>query len=126
MSEAVAVKPGQSWRLSQRCESVTPSASMSIEARIAEMRAAGEPVISFGAGEPDFPTPEAIKAAGHEAIDTNLTKYTPAGGTISLRKAIAAQVKADTGLDYKPTQVTVTNGAKEALFLGFQALCDRG
>ncbi len=126
MSEAVAEKPKQTLRLSQRCLSVTPSASMSIEARIAEMRAAGEPVISFGAGEPDFPTPETIKEAGREAINTNLTKYTPAGGTIALRKAIATQLKTDTGLNYTHNQVTVTNGAKESLFLAFQALCDKG
>ncbi|HEX2911950.1 MAG TPA: pyridoxal phosphate-dependent aminotransferase [Chloroflexia bacterium] len=126
MSEAVAAKPANTLRLSQRCMSVSPSASMSIEARIAEMRAAGEPVISFGVGEPDFPTPEIIKEAGHEAINNNQTKYTPAGGTIPLRKAIAAQLKQDTGLDYAYTQVTVTNGAKEALYLAFQALCDKG
>lgn len=125
MNDATA-KPEQAIRLSQRSESVTPSASMGIEARIGEMRAAGEPVISFGVGEPDFPTPEIIKEAGHEAINTNQTKYTPAGGTVALRKAIGAQLKADTGLDYKPSQITVTNGAKEALYLAFQALCDKG
>jgi aspartate aminotransferase len=126
MNDVAATKPKQVIRLSQRSENVTPSASMGIEARIGEMRAAGEPVISFGVGEPDFPTPEIIKEAGHEAINTNQTKYTPAGGTVALRKAIGAQLKADTGLDYKPSQITVTNGAKEALYLAFQALCDKG
>lgn len=123
MSEAVATR---TLRLSQRSQNVAPSASLTVEARIGEMRAAGEPVISFGAGEPDFPTPEAIKEAGREAINTNLTKYTPAGGTVVLRKAIGAQLKVDTGFDYKPSQITVTNGAKEALYLAFQALCDPG
>ncbi len=126
MSEAVAVKPKQTIRVSERCQNVAPSASLSVEARISEMRAAGEPVISFGAGEPDFPTPEVIKEAGREAINTNLTKYTPAGGTVALRQAIGVQLKADTGLDYKPSQITVTNGAKESLYLAFQALCERG
>ncbi len=126
MSEALATKPVPTLRLSQRCLSVTPSASMGIEARIAEMRAAGEAVISFGVGEPDFPTPELIKTAGREAIDTNQTKYTPAGGTLALRKAIGGQLKADTGLDYTTAQITVTNGAKEALYLAFQALCNQG
>lgn len=123
MSEAVAAKP---LRLTERIKKVAPSASLSVEARIGEMRAAGEPVISFGAGEPDFPTPEIVKEAGHEAIKTNLTKYTPAGGTVALRNAIAAQLKADTGLSFKPSQVTVTNGAKESLYLAFQSLCEVG
>lgn len=123
MSEAVATKP---LRLAERIKKVAPSASLSVEARIGELRAAGEPVISFGAGEPDFPTPELIKEAGREAINTNLTKYTPAGGTVPLRQAIAAQLKADIGLDYKPSQITVTNGAKESLYLAFQALCEAG
>ncbi len=123
MSEAVASRP---LRLSQRSRNVSPSASLSVEARIGEMRAAGEPVISFGVGEPDFPTPEAIKEAGRQAINTNLTKYTPAGGTVVLRKAIGRQLEADTGLSYKPSQITVTNGAKESLYLAFQALCDAG
>jgi aspartate aminotransferase len=123
MSEAVATRP---LRLTERIKKVAPSASLSVEARIAEMRAAGEPVISFGAGEPDFPTPGAIKEAGHEAINNNLTKYTPAGGTTALKQAIGAQLKADTGLTYKPSQITVTNGAKESLYLAFQALCEAG
>lgn len=123
MSEAVATRP---LRLSERIKKVAPSASLSVEARIAEMRAAGEPVISFGAGEPDFPTPGAIKEAGHEAINNNLTKYTPAGGTTALKQAIGAQLKSDTGLTYKPNQITVTNGAKESLYLAFQALCEAG
>ena len=123
MSDAVATKP---LRLSQRSLNVAPSASLGVEARIAEMRAAGEPVISFGAGEPDFPTPQAIKEAGHEAINNNLTKYTAAGGTVPLRKAIAAELKRDTGFDYTASQITVTNGAKESLYLAFQALCDEG
>jgi aspartate aminotransferase len=113
-------------RITRRVMAAQPSASMALEARIGEMRAAGEPVISFGAGEPDFPTPDAIKLNGHEAIDTNLTKYTPAGGTVALHKAIAARMKADTGLDYRNSQITITNGGKEAIYLAIQALVEAG
>ncbi len=123
MSDTIAVRP---IRLSQRCLKVAPSASLSVEARIGEMRAAGEPVISFGVGEPDFPTPQPVKEAGLEAINQNITKYTPVGGTVALRKAIGAQLKTETGLTFSPSQITVTNGAKEALYLAFQALCDAG
>ena len=69
------------YRLSQRVTKVAPSATMAVEGRVQEMRRKGEPVIGFGAGEPDFPTPEAIKDAGIEAISSNFTKYTPTGGT---------------------------------------------
>ena len=94
---SVQPKVGAKQRITRRVMAAQPSASMALEARIGEMRAAGEPVISFGAGEPDFPTPDAIKLNGHEAIDSNLTKYTPAGGTGALHTAIAARMKADTG-----------------------------
>ncbi|MBX7215209.1 MAG: pyridoxal phosphate-dependent aminotransferase [Thermoflexales bacterium] len=113
-------------RVTRRVMAAQPSASMALEAKIGEMRAAGVPVISFGAGEPDFPTPDAIKLNGHEAIDTNLTKYTPAGGTIALRKAIGARMKADTGFDYATSQIVVTNGGKEAIYLAMQALIEAG
>ena len=118
----VSAKP----RITRRVMAAQPSASMALEARIGEMRAAGEPVISFGAGEPDFPTPDAIKLNGHEAIDTNLTKYTPAGGTVGLHKAIAARMKAEPGLDYKNSQINITNGGKEAIYLAMQALVEAG
>lgn len=105
---------------------VAASATQAVEGRVAELRAAGEDVISFGAGEPDFPTPDVIKEAGIEAIRNNITKYTPAGGTIALKKAIAARMSADTGFDYKHTQIIVANGGKEALYLAMMAVCDPG
>lgn len=86
----------------------------------------GIKVISFSVGEPDFDTPEPIKQAAIAGIHANHTHYTPTGGTIELRKAIAARVSADQGLSYGIGQVTVTTGAKEALYLAFQALCDEG
>ena len=113
-------------RVSKRTQKVAASATQAVEGAVAEMRAAGVPVISFGAGEPDFPTPTVIKDQGHDAINTNLTKYTPAGGTIPLRKAIAARLKEQTEFDYKYTQLLVTTGGKEALYLAIMALCDAG
>jgi aspartate aminotransferase len=93
---------------------------------VAALKAQGINVISFGAGEPDFATPDAIKAAGIKAIETNQTKYTPIGGPAELRKAVAERVSADCGVTYTANQISVTNGAKEALFLAFLALCDEG
>jgi aspartate aminotransferase len=113
-------------RTSKRTQRVAASATQAVEGKVAEMRAAGEPVISFGAGEPDFPTPNAIKDQGHDAITTNITKYTPAGGTMPLRKAITVKLKEQTEYDYKWQNVVVTNGGKEAIYLAIMALCDDG
>ncbi len=113
-------------RVSARTRKVAASATQALEVKVAEMREAGQTVISFGAGEPDFPTPTVIKDQGHEAITTNLTKYTPAGGTIALRRAIAARLKEQTEFDYRYNQLVVTNGGKEALYLALMALCDAG
>jgi aspartate aminotransferase len=90
------------------------------------MRAEGIDVISFGQGEPDFPTPAALKAAGVAAIEQDRTKYTAVGGPAELRAAIARRVTADTGVPYGAGQVSATTGAKEGLFLAFLALCDEG
>lgn len=118
--------PETSHRLSKRLALLQPSATTSLGGKIAQMRAQGLNVISFGQGEPDFPTPELVKAAGIEAIERNQTRYTPTGGIAELRRAIAARASADNGVEYKPNQIAVTTGAKEALFLAFQALCDEG
>ena len=74
--------------VSHRCQAISPSPTLAIDARAKEMKAAGVDVISFGAGEPDFPTPEYICDAAREALDMGLTRYTPAAGTKELRKAI--------------------------------------
>lgn len=99
---------------------------MAIDARQKAMRREGLPVISFGAGEPDFPTPSAIAQAGVSAIDAGYTKYTLVSGIPELRQAIAGRLRADHGLEYSPEQIEVTNGAKEALFNAFQVLLDPG
>jgi aspartate aminotransferase len=102
-------------RLSKRLAKLTPSATIGLIGRMGQLRAEGVPVISFGQGEPDFNTPEPIKAAGIKAIEQNQTRYTPAGGMPDLRTAIAKQVEQDTGIAYTANQITTTTGAKEAL-----------
>jgi aspartate aminotransferase len=113
-------------RLSRRLNHLSPSATVGLGAKIAQLRAQGVDVISFGQGEPDFPTPAALKAAGIAAIERNQTKYTAVGGPQELRVAIAGRVSEDTGIDYTAAQVSATTGAKEALFLAFLATCDPG
>lgn len=113
-------------RISKRLAQLSPSATVGLGGKIAALRAQGVDVISFGQGEPDFATPAAIKAAGIAAIEQNQTKYTPVGGPAELRAAIARRASADTGVNYSAAQVSVTAGAKEALFLAFMAICDEG
>jgi aspartate aminotransferase len=118
--------PKRQLRLSQRLAQLQPSATIGLISRIKQMQAAGIPVISFGQGEPDFPTPVPIKVAAFEAIERNQTRYTPAGGLPELKRAIAEQVSLDTGLTYTAAQVSATTGVKEGLFLAFLATCDPG
>ncbi len=113
-------------RLSKRLAQLRPSATVGLGNRIAQLRAQGISIISFGQGEPDFPTPAPIKAAAVAAIEANQTRYTPTGGIIDLRRAVAERVTQDTGINYTPSQISVTTGAKEAIFLACQALCDEG
>jgi aspartate aminotransferase len=113
-------------RVSRRLDQLSPSATVGLAGRIAALRAQGIDIISFGQGEPDFATPQALKAAGIAAIEQDRTKYTPVGGPADLRAAIARTVTRDTGITYGADQISVTVGAKEALFLAFMALCDPG
>ncbi len=112
--------------LSKRLAELQPSATIGLIGRINELRKQGIQVISFGQGEPDFPTPEPIKKAGIDAIEKNLTRYTPAGGIPELREAIAKQEAQATGLKWEAAHVVTTSGAKEALYLAFQAICNPG
>lgn len=112
--------------LSQIASAVRASTTMAIDALFKQMKADGVDVIGFGAGEPDFNTPDDIKAAGVAAIEQNYTRYTPASGTLELRKAICERMKADCGLDYQPSQVIATSGAKHAVYLSLRALVDPG
>ncbi|MBC5725578.1 pyridoxal phosphate-dependent aminotransferase [Agathobaculum sp. NSJ-28] len=90
------------------------------------MKAEGKDVVGFGAGEPDFPTPEHIKQAGIDAIENNFTKYTPAAGLMQLREAASYRLKADFGLEYAPSQIVVASGAKHSVYVALMTLCDLG
>ncbi len=115
-----------STKLSHRVEAVKPSPTLAITARAAEMRAAGKDVIGLGAGEPDFDTPDHIKAAAIQAINDGHTKYTPVDGTASLKQAIIEKFKRDNKLDYKPEQILVSCGGKQSFFNLAQALINPG
>lgn len=112
--------------LSQKAMGISPSATLAIDAKFKEMKANGEDVVGFGAGEPDFDTPQHIKDAAIRAIMDNKTRYTPAAGTVELRKAVAKKFKEENGLDYKYTNIVISNGAKHSLVNTFMAICNPG
>ncbi|OGW78939.1 MAG: hypothetical protein A2Z83_06935 [Omnitrophica bacterium GWA2_52_8] len=113
-------------RLSRRVLGVSPSATLAITAKANELKAQGINVLSLSAGEPDFDTPEIIRRAAIDAIQKGVTRYTPAAGTLELRKAIANKFKTDQGLTYSPEQIIVSCGAKHSLFNVLYALVDDG
>jgi aspartate aminotransferase len=110
----------------QRLASVAPSATLKAAAEAEKLRQAGIKVVDFTAGEPDFPTPEHVKAAGKAAIDANFTRYTPAAGIPELRKAICTRYKNQYGVDITPAEVLLTAGGKQALFNTALALFNPG
>ena len=112
--------------LSSKNMSISPSPTLSIDAKFKEMKANGIDVVGFGAGEPDFDTPQHIKDAAIAAIQNGFTKYTPAAGTLELRKAIADKFQRDNGLCYEPKQIVVSNGAKHSLVNAFDAILNPG
>ena len=105
---------------------IKPSATMAVNNKFQEMKAAGIPVVGFGAGEPDFDTPENICEAGIRAIREGKTRYTPAVGTVSVRKAIARRLKEDFDLDYGTDTILVSNGAKACLYAALLAVLNPG
>ncbi len=113
-------------KIAERMNKVSPSATLKLTAKAKEMKAKGLPVISFGAGEPDFDTPEAVKEAAVKALKEGFTKYTPTSGTPELREAVARKFKEDQGLDYKPEEVVISCGAKHSLYNLFQVLLGPG
>ncbi|MGR9037886.1 MAG: pyridoxal phosphate-dependent aminotransferase [Gammaproteobacteria bacterium] len=115
-----------SIKLSNRVQAVKPSPTLAITARAAQMRAAGKDIIGLGAGEPDFDTPEHIKAAAVEALAKGFTKYTAVDGIPSLKKAIIEKYKKDNGLNYLPKQVLVSCGGKQSSYNLAQALLNPG
>jgi aspartate aminotransferase len=112
--------------LSNRVKAVKPSPTLAISARAAAMRAAGKDIIGLGVGEPDFDTPDHIKAAAVKAIDNGFTKYTAVDGIPSLKKAIADKFKKDNGLDYNLKQILVSSGGKQSFYNLAQALLNEG
>ncbi len=115
-----------SIQLSDRVKSVKPSPTLAITARAAEMRAAGKDIIGLGAGEPDFDTPDHIKAAAVKALDDGFTKYTAVDGIPSLKKAIIEKFKKDNNFDYQLNQILVSCGGKQSFYNLSQALLNPG
>jgi aspartate/methionine/tyrosine aminotransferase len=114
-------------RISARVAAITESATLAVDAKAKALKAAGRPVIGFGAGEPDFPTPDYIvQAAARACAEPRFHHYTPAAGLPELREAVAAKTARDSGLQVSPGQVLITNGGKQAVFQAFATLLDPG
>lgn len=112
--------------ISERAKNVSPSPTLAITAKAKAMKAAGIDVISFGAGEPDFDTPENIKAAAIHSLESGFTKYTPTAGIDELRAAISQKLAKDNGLDYPKTQIVVSAGAKHSLYNAVMTIVNPG
>lgn len=112
--------------LSYIAQAVQASTTLAIDAMFKQMKADGIDVIGFGAGEPDFNTPDNIKAAAFKAIEENKTRYTPAAGIMELRKAVCKRLHEDCGLDYQPTQIVAASGAKHSVYIALQVLLNPG
>lgn len=113
-------------KLSQRISEISPSMTLAISAKANELKAAGEKVISFGVGEPDFDTPAHIVKAAKDALDKGYTKYVAAAGLPALKKSICKKLKDENGLDYEPSQIIVSNGAKHSIFNAVFATIEEG
>ena len=112
--------------LASRVSELTPSLTLSIDSKAKALRAEGVDIFSFAAGEPDFDTPEHIKEAAAAALRDGFTKYTPSSGIHELRVAISEKFKRDNGIDYKPGEIIVSNGAKQSCFNAIMAVCGEG
>ena len=111
---------------SDRIGRITPSATLAMTAKAAELREAGVDVINLSVGEPDFPTPKNIREAGKRAIDNGHTRYTPGGGTMDLKKAAAEKMARDNDLHYKPSEILISCGGKHSLYYACQVLFQAG
>src|SRR3954467_2694968 len=114
------------YKISRRAASLTPSLTLVIDSKAKQMKAEGQDVVGFGAGEPDFDTPQHIKDAAIKALSEGFTKYTPASGIPELRQAIADKFKRENGLSYKPSQVIVSCGGKHSCYNVILATCEQG
>ena len=112
--------------LSEKAKGIKASTTLAIDSKFKAMKAEGIDVVGFGAGEPDFDTPDYIKKAAIAAIENGQTKYTPAAGTMELRKAVAEKFLRENGLSYEPSQIIISNGAKHSLVNAFMAILNPG
>ena len=113
-------------RIAKRMTTLSPSLTLAISAKAKAMKSAGESVVSFSVGEPDFNTPEHIIQSAKTALDNGQTKYTPSSGLLPLRKAICEKFEKDNGLTYEPSQIIVSNGAKHSIFNACYAVLEEG
>ena len=113
-------------QVSDRVKAIAPSMTLAISAKANELKAAGEKVINFGVGEPDFNTPEHIVQAAKDALDAGYTKYVAAAGLPKLKKAIVKKLKVENHLEYEPSQIIVSNGAKHSIFNAIFATINPG
>ena len=113
-------------RLAKRIQTISPSLTLAISAKAKAMKAAGENVVNFGVGEPDFNTPEHIVNAAIDALQKGRTKYTPSAGFKELRRAVCDKFLYDNGLEYESSQIIISNGAKHSIFNVCFAVLDEG
>ena len=114
------------YKISHRAASLAPSLTLAIDSKAKQMKAEGQDVVGFGAGEPDFDTPQHIKDAAIQALNAGFTKYTPSSGIPELRQAIADKFKRENGLVYKPSQIIVSSGGKHSCYNVILATCEEG
>ena len=114
------------YKISHRAASLAPSLTLAIDSKAKQLKAEGQDVVGFGAGEPDFDTPQHIKDAAIKALNEGFTKYTPSSGIPELRQAIADKFKRDTGVNYKPSQIIVSCGGKHSCYNVILATCEEG
>ncbi len=112
--------------ISEKAKAISPSPTLSIDSKFKKMKKDGIPVVGFGAGEPDFNTPDNIKQAAIDAINNNFTRYTPASGTLELKTAVCNKIKRDTGLEYEPKNIVISNGGKHILTNVFMCILNPG
>lgn len=114
------------YTISRRAAALSPSLTLAIDAKAKQMKADGQDVVGFGAGEPDFDTPQHIKDAAAKALAEGFTKYTPSSGIPELRQAIADKFKRENGLAYKASQIIVSCGGKHSCYNIILATCQEG
>lgn len=120
------VKIALTKMLAKRALNIAPSATLAIDAKAKQLKKTGEDIVIFGAGQPDFPTPNNIRQAAIKAIDENFTGYTPSGGIIELKQAVAAKLKRDNDLTYDPSEILISCGGKHTLYNVMQVLLNKG